>query len=195
MLDAGVKNGKLLAVIVLIICVLGIAAAFRIPVQMIPDLSVRTISVVTGWAGATPQDIEKEILIEQERYLRSLPNLQRMESVAETGRATIELEFPFGVDVNEALIRVANALSQVPSYPENVDQPQLISTSFSENAFMYFALRPKSGNPLGLDIDMIGDFVEDEVRPRLERVSGVSQVEVRGAAERQVQVHVDPARL
>ena len=195
MLDAGVKNGKLLAVIVLIICVLGIAAAFRIPVQMIPDLSVRTISVVTGWAGATPQDIEKEILVEQERYLRSLPNLQRMESVAETGRATIELEFPFGVDVNEALIRVANALSQVPSYPENVDQPQLISTSFSENAFMYFALRPKSGNPLGLDIDMIGDFVEDEVRPRLERVSGVSQVEVRGAAERQVQVHVDPARL
>ena len=64
MLDAGVKNGKLLAVIVLIICVLGIAAAFRIPVQMIPDLSVRTISVVTGWAGATPQDIEKEILVE-----------------------------------------------------------------------------------------------------------------------------------
>ena len=63
MLDAGVKNGKLLAVIVLIICVLGIAAAFRIPVQMIPDLSVRTISVVTGWAGATPQDIEKEILL------------------------------------------------------------------------------------------------------------------------------------
>ena len=60
---------------------------------------------------------------------------------------------------------------------------------------MYFALRPTSGNPLGLDIDMIGDFVEDEVRPRLERVSGVSQVEVRGAAERQVQVHVDPARL
>ena len=47
MLDAGVKNGKLLAVIVLIICVLGIAAAFRIPVQMIPDLSVRTISAVS----------------------------------------------------------------------------------------------------------------------------------------------------
>ena len=70
-----------------------------------------------------PQDVEKEILIEQERYLRSLPNLQRMVSFAELGRARIELEFPFGTNVNDALIRVNNALSQVPSYPENVDQP------------------------------------------------------------------------
>ena len=85
MLEAPIRNGKLLTVIVLIIMVLGIAAAKRIPVQMIPDLDVQTISVVTGWPGATPQDIEKEILIEQERYLRSVPNLARMESLADTG--------------------------------------------------------------------------------------------------------------
>lgn len=195
MLEAGVRNGKLVAVITLIVCVLGIAGALRIPVQMIPDLDVRTISVITTWAGATPQDMEKEILIEQERYLRNLPNLLRMESLAETGRATIELEFPFGVDVNEALIRVANALNQVPDYPENVDQPQLLSSSFSENAFLYFTLIPAPGNPLALDMDMVTDFTEDHVRPRLERVAGVSQVELRGGAERQVQVIVDPSRL
>lgn len=195
MLESSVRRGTLLAVIVLIICVLGIAAAMRIPVQMIPDLSVRTISVETGWAGATPQDVEKEILIEQERYLRTLPNLQRMESRAETGRAEVELEFPFGVDINEALIEVSNALSQVPNYPENVDQPQLVASSFSENAFMYFHILPVPGNPLGLDMDMVGDFVEDEVRPRMERVAGVSQIDVRGAVERQVQIHIDPARL
>src|SRR5690606_31512371 len=195
MLEAGVRNGKLLTVIVLIICVLGIAAALRIPVQMIPDLNTRVISVVTGWAGATPQDVEKEILIEQERYLRTLPNLQRMESVAETGQATIELEFPFGVDVNEALIRVSNALSQVSGYPENVDQPQLFSSSFSENAFMYFSLGPQPGNPLALDMDMITDFTDNQVRPLMERVPGVSQVDVRGGAERQVQIDIDPAKL
>jgi len=195
MFEGGVRNGKLVAVIVLIVSVLGLAAAFRIPVQMIPDLDVRTISVVTSWAGATPQDLEKEILIEQERYLRNLPNLTRMESLAETGRATIELEFPFGVDVNEALIRVANALSQVSAYPENVDQPRLLSSSFSENAFMYFSLAPLPDNPLGLDMDLVTDFVEDQVRPRMERVAGVSQVDVRGGAERQVQITLDPARL
>ena len=85
MLDAGIRRGTILTVAVLIICVLGIVAALRIPVQMIPDLEVRTISVVTGWPGATPQDVEKEILIEQERYLRTLPNLKRMVSRASTG--------------------------------------------------------------------------------------------------------------
>lgn len=195
MLEAGIRRGTILTVAVLIICVLGIVAALRIPVQMIPDLEVRTISVVTGWPGATPQDVEKEILIEQERYLRTLPNLKRMVSRASTGSAEVELEFPFGVDVNEALIRVSNALSQVSAYPENVDQPRLFSSSYSSNAFMYFRLMPLSGNPLKLDMDMLRDYADDYVRPQMERVPGVSEVGVSGGAERQVQVLVDPARL
>lgn len=195
MLEAPIRNGKLLAVMVLIVCVLGIAAARLIPIQMIPDLDVRTISVVTEWAGATPQDIEKEILIEQERYLRNIPNLARMESISETGRATIELDFPFGVGINETLIEVANSLSQVSSYPENVDQPSIRSSSFSENAFMYFAVSPLEGNPLQIDLDMITDFIDDNMRTRMERVPGVSEVQLRGGAERQLQIWIDPAKL
>lgn len=194
MIEKIVTQGRLLSVIVLIVCILGLAAALRMPVQMIPNLETRVITVETGWPGATPQDIEKEILLEQERYLRSLPNLQRMESFAMMGEAVIELEFPFGVDANEALIRVSNALSQVPNYPENVDQPRLYSESFSENAFMYFAVLPKEGNPRQLDMDMISDFVDDQVRPRMERIAGVSQVDMNGTL-RQIQIHVDPARL
>lgn len=195
MFEGSIRQGTIVAVTVLILCVLGIVAALRIPVQMIPDLEVRTISVVTGWPGATPQDIEKEILIEQERYLRTVPNLQRMTSFAETGEAYIELEFPFGVEINETLIDVSNALSQVSSYPENVDQPRLFSSSFSENAFLYFSIIPLAGNPHQLDMDMMFDFVEDQVRPRMERVPGVSEVQMRGGAERQIQIHIDPARL
>ncbi|MDP2561368.1 efflux RND transporter permease subunit [Psychrobium sp. 1_MG-2023] len=195
MFKAVMKNGTLVAVIVSIICILGVVAALKIPVQMIPDLEVRSITVRTGWSGATPQDIEKEILIEQERYLRSLPNLQRMMSYADMGRATIELEFPFGVDVSDALINVNNALSQVPNYPENVDQPRLFASSFSSNAFMYFALKPLSGNPLQLDVDLIRDYAEDYIRPRMESVAGVSEVGVSGGAARQIQIKVDPSRL
>lgn len=194
MIEKIVTQGRLLSVIVLIVCILGLAAAVRMPVQMIPNLDTRIITVETGWPGATPQDIEKEILLEQERYLRSLPNLTRMESFAMMGEAVIELEFPFGVDANEALIRVSNALSQVPNYPENVDQPRLYSESFSENAFMYFAVLPQTGNPRQLDMDLISDFVDDQVRPRMERIAGVSQVDMNGTL-RQIQIHVDPARL
>lgn len=195
MLAGAIKHAIFVAVSVLILCVLGVVAAFKIPVQMIPDLEVRTISVVTRWPGATPQDVEKEILIEQERYLRSLPNMKRMSSYAETGKAEIELEFPFGIDITEALINVSNALSQVPNYPENVDQPVLYSSAFSSNAFMYFSLKPQPGNPHNLDVDLLRDFAEDIIRPQMERVTGVSQVNVRGGALRQVQILVDPQKL
>lgn len=195
MIAAAVNRGVLVTVIVLITTILGLVAALNIPVQMIPDLEVRTITVQTGWPGATPQDVEKEILIEQERYLRSLSNLNRMMSYAEMGSARIELEFPFGVDANDALIRVNNALSQVPAYPENVDQPRLYSSSFSGNAFMYFVLKPQPGNPLNLDVDLLRDYADDFIRPRMESVAGVSEVGVRGGAQRQIQIKVDAARL
>ena len=195
MFESIIRRGTLQAVIVLIFCVLALAAAVRMPVQMIPDLEVRTVSIETVWPGATPQDVEKEILIEQERYLRTVPNLKRMVSSAETGRATVRLEFPFGVEINDALIRVNNALSQVPAYPENADEPRLSTSSFSENAFMYYRLVARDGNPLGLDLNLMQDFAEDNVRPRMERVPGVSRVDVSGGAPREVRIEVDAARL
>lgn len=195
MIEQILKRGTLVTVIVAMIMLLGIIAATRVPVQMIPDLDTRLISIETRWPGATPQDVEKEILIEQEEYLRSLPNLKRMTSLASTGRAQVELEFPFGTDQNEALLQVNNALSQVPSYPENVDEPVLRADSFSYNAFMRFNVVPVAGNPKNHDLNMLLDYVEDNVKPVLERIQGVSQVQVRGGAERQIMIRLDAAKL
>ncbi|SFR66781.1 Multidrug efflux pump subunit AcrB [Marinobacter daqiaonensis] len=195
MFAAVIRHGTLVMVVTLIIAILGAAAALRIPVQMIPDLEVRTITVETQWPGATPQDIEKEILIEQERFLRNVPNLGRMTATASSGSAEIELEFPFGVDITETLIQVNNALSQVPDYPRNVDEPRIVATSFSSNAFMYFRIATLPDNPRELDIQLMRDFVEDRVRPRMESVPGVSEVTVGGGARRQMQVLVNESRL
>lgn len=195
MIDHILKNGTLVTVVVAMIMLLGSVAAIRVPVQMIPDLDTRVISIDTRWPGATPQDIEKEILIEQEEYLRGLPNLKRMTSLASTGKAEVELEFPFGTDANEALLEVNNALSQVPSYPENVDEPILSSDSFSYNPFMSFRIVPLPGNPKNHNVNMLLDFVDDNVRPVLERIEGVSQVRLGGGAERQIRIHVDAAKL
>ena len=195
MFEAIIKRGTLMTVIILIVSVLGVMAALRIPVQMIPDLEVRTVTVRTSWPGATPQDIEKEIVIEQEEYLRSIPGLQRIISSSSFGRASIELEFPFGVDLNETLINVNNALSQVPSYPINVNEPRIYATSFSANSFMYFRVTPLPDNPRQLDMVLMQDFIDDNVRTRMETVPGVSLVNVYGGAERQIQVLLDPERL
>ncbi len=195
MFEKIVNNGILVTVSVLILAVLGILAANRIPVQMIPDLDVRTISVRTVWPGATPQDVEKEILIEQEDFLRNLPNLSRITATAQTSSATIRLEFPLGTDITEMMIRVNNALSQIPSYPENVDEPQVFASSFSSNAFMFFTVTPLPGNPRHLDMDLVRDFLVDNVRPRMSSVAGVSEIDIWGGSVRQIQILVDPSRL
>ncbi len=92
MIAQAVQRGTLVLVTVLIAAILALAVSFRIPVQMIPDLDVRTISVVTG-SGLAPRrrDIEAENLLEQERYLRRLPNLQKMRSGADSGTGWIDL--------------------------------------------------------------------------------------------------------
>ena len=185
----------IITVAVLIICLFGVLAIFRVPIQMIPDLDARVVTVITIWPGATPQDVEKEIIIEQEEYLRRVPGLERMISRALTGRGDIELEFSYGVDINEVLIRVNNALTQVPGYPENVDEPRLVTSTVSNNPFLFFLTRPLPGNPLNVNIVEMYDFLEDHVRVQIERVPGVSEVRMWGGAERQVKIHVDPVKL
>ncbi len=190
-----IEKPLIIAVAVLIICLFGLLAIFRVPIQMIPDLDVRIVTVITQWPGATPQDVEKEIIIEQEEYLRRIPGLERMISQATTGRAQIELEFPYGVEINEVLIRVNNALTQVPGYPENVDEPRLVTSTVSNNPFLFFLTRPLPGNPQNVNMVEMRDFLEDHVRVQIERVPGVSEVRMWGGAERQIKVYVDPVKL
>lgn len=190
-----INNPIIVTVAILIVCLFGVLSLFRVPIQMIPDLDPRIISVQTRWPGATPQDIEKEILIEQEEYLRRIPSLERMMSNAGTGSAEIELEFAHGVDINEALLRVNNALSQVSGYPENVDEPQITSSAFSSNSFMYFNIAPLAGNPKNINIIQMRDFLEDNVQTFIERVPGVDSVRLRGGEDPQIKIFVDPIKL
>ncbi len=195
MFKFAIEKPVILSVIILIICLFGVLAVFRVPIQMIPDLDVRSVTVTTAWPGATPQDVEKEIIIEQEEYLRRIPGLERMTSNANTGRARIGLEFPHGTDINEVLIRVNNALSQVSGYPENVDEPRIVTSSFSNNPFMFYRIMPLPGNPKNLRLLEMRDFVEDRIRTRIERVPGVSEASIWGGAKRQIKIYVDPAKL
>ena len=190
-----IERPIILTVFILILTLFGLLSIFNVPVQMIPDLDARVVSVATQWPGASPQDVEKEIVVEQEKYLGRIPGLERMVSTAQTGRAEIELEFPFTIAMEEALLNVNNALSQVPDYPENVDQPTIRAEAFSSNAFMFFRLMPVSGDFTEDDILALRDWAEEYVQTPMERVPGVSTINLRGGAERQMKVYVDPVKL
>ena len=190
-----IEKPVILTVAILILTLFGILAIFSVPVQMIPDLDARLVKVSTSWPGASPQDIEKEIIIEQEEYLTRIPGLERIISTANTGQAEIELEFPYTISIEETLLNVNNALSQVASYPENVRQPSIKAESFSSNSFMYFRLTPIGGDFSEDEVIALYDWAEENVKRPMERVPGVSSVRLWGGAERQIRIYVDPIKL
>ena len=195
MIRFALEKPVIVTVGIIIVCLFGISALFRVPLQLIPDLDPRVISVDTRWPGASPQDIEKEILVEQEEFLRNVTGLERIDSTASFGRGTIELEFPFGTDISDALIRTSNALSQVPNYPENVDEPRITADSFSENSFAFYSITTLPGNPMGRNILEETDWIEDNIKTRIERVPGLSSADVSGGVRRQLNIYLDPAKL
>ncbi len=190
-----IERPVIMTVAILILTLFGLLSMFNVPVQMIPDLDARVVTISTKWPGASPQDVEKEIIVEQEKYLGRIPGLERMVSTAQTGRADIQLEFPFSIPMEEVLLNTNNALSQVPGYPENVDQPRIKAEAFSSNSFMYFRLMPESGAFTEEEILALRDWVAEYVQTPMERVPGVSSVALRGGAERQIRVYVDPVKL
>lgn len=190
-----IQRGIVLSVAFLILSLFGVIAALSVPVQMTPDLERPVITVLTQWQGATPLDVEKEILVEQEEYLKNVRNLERMTSTASMGKAEIEMEFVLGADMGEALVRVNNALSQVPGYPENVDQPRLISSSSSDDPFIFYTISALPGAAGGEPVFQQFDYLEDNFITALERTRGVAQVTLFGGARREVRIALDPARL
>ncbi|NRB39434.1 MAG: efflux RND transporter permease subunit [Pseudomonadales bacterium] len=195
MLRFVIERGVILSVVIAIICLFGLVALLRVPVQMTPNIERPIISVRTNWPGATPQLIEAEILIEQEQYLRNLQGLIKMTSQANSGRASIDLEFAIGTSINQALLNVNNALSQVADYPENVDPPRLRTSASGDDPFIFFtllAIDPETYQPGPAELTHI---MEKYIQTPLERINGVAEVVVFGAVDRQVHLRVDPEQL
>ncbi|MCP5003447.1 MAG: efflux RND transporter permease subunit [Planctomycetes bacterium] len=171
----------------------GIIALFRIPVQLIPNVEKPQITIETRWIGASPEEVEQEIIHDQEEMLKSVENLDKMTSQSFNSRGKILLEFHVGVDKDAALLDVANKLEQVQSYPENVDEPVISTVNTGDRPIAWFTLHSLPGTDI--DVNTLRDFAEDFIESRLERVTGVANSNVYGGAEREMQVVINPHAL
>lgn len=171
----------------------GAIALSRIPVQLAPDVRKPVVVVETNWPGAAPAEIEREIVNPQEEVLRGLEGLAIMTSRSRTGQAEITLEFAVGTDMTQSLLLVSNRLNRVSGYPAEADEPSLNTSGSEDNPIAWVLLTAKPGNTR--DMPTYGDFVEDVIQDRLERIEGVSAVNLFGGVSRQLQVVVDPVRL
>jgi HAE1 family hydrophobic/amphiphilic exporter-1 len=128
-IQSSLKYPVTVSVGVFLLVLFGLLALLTIPVQLTPDVDRPIVSVETTWNGASPHEIEQEIVIEQEDTLKNIERLLKMKSEPQDSRGTVELEFPVGTDIDSALVRISNRLNQVPSYPEDAERPVIISAS------------------------------------------------------------------
>ncbi len=192
-IEYSTNNPVKVAVGAIFVLLFGLLALFRIPVQLVPDVEKPQITVVTRWIGASPQEVEQEIIHEQEEMLKSVENLKKLTSKSFNGRGEILLEFVVGVDKSATLLDVANKLDQVQEYPENVDEPVISAVNTGDRPIAWFTLRTLPGN--NIDINDLRDFAEDHIESRFERVPGVANSNIHGGAEREMQVIIDPHAL
>jgi HAE1 family hydrophobic/amphiphilic exporter-1 len=199
-----IRQPVAVAVMVVLVVIFGIIGLFRVPVQLTPNVDQPVISVTTRWFGASPQEIAHEILQEQEEVLKTLNGLREMTSEATEGEGTVRLEFYVGVEKEAALNEVRDKLAQVPEYPFDVDRPVIESVDSSSRDYLaWMLIRPKAGNPSNLtpgpgfsgDVTELQNYVEDFVKPELQRAEGVASVQVLGGREREMQVRVDLTKL
>ncbi len=176
---------------VLLVLLFGVMSVSSIPIQLTPDIEVPTITVTTRWPGAAPAEVERDILQEQEEVLKTLQGLQEMKSQASQSQGEITLELAVGADMDQALVRVSNALAQVPNYPETAREPVLATSNNTGPPLAVILLQDPSGG----DVGHYRTWAEDEVVSRLERVRGVAGTRYFGGRDTVVEVKFDPGAL
>ena len=178
---------------VLVILLFGFIGLYRLPYQLSPSLEVPQITVTTLWTGATPYEIEREIIEEQEKVFKGIPNLVEMESTSSNSRGSVTLKFKLGTNIDDALLRVSNKLNEVRSYPENAEKPVISATGAATSPIVWLMLKTTTDNPNSIYI--YRTFFEDEIKQYLERVDGVADLFIVGGSEKEMHITLKPEKL
>ena len=193
LIETSIKNPVTVAVGVIFLVIFGVISLFKIPVQLTPDVETLRVTVSTFWRGASPFEIESEVVNEQEDELRGITGLRSLDSESSENSSEVILEFEVGADIDSKVVKVSNRLDQVREYPDEVERPVITTVDPRANAMAWFILKPLPDNPT--DINLYYDFADEIIRTRLERVPGVGASNVFGGRERLIEVLFDPAAL
>ncbi|WP_442510213.1 efflux RND transporter permease subunit [Novipirellula sp. SH528] len=139
-IESCIRNPVKVAVGALLLILFGMIALIGMPMQLTPEVQTPTLTIETRWPGASPQEIEREIIQEQEEQLKSVEGVTKMTSESMDSSGRIALEFFVGTNMEEALLKVNSRLQQVPEYPEEADQPVISTSNSSDRPIAWFIL-------------------------------------------------------
>jgi HAE1 family hydrophobic/amphiphilic exporter-1 len=185
-----VKRPVLTFVIFFIVVVLGVVSLSRLSIDLMPEITYPTISVITDYGNVGPQEMEELVSRPIEEALAAVQGVEEITSTSTEGRSMVRVSFAWGTDLdvaaNDIRDRIDRALSRLP---EDIERPMI--RKFDLSAFPILIMGVSSNmNPRDLR-----ELVEDQVKYRLERTPGVAAVDIWGGLYREIHVDLHAAQL
>ena len=178
--------GILLAILLVVGGLLGYNSMIK---ESNPDIEVAIASITTTWVGADPETIEQQVTNELEKEIKSVEGLKSLDSASFSGFSLINAEFRTDVDVDQSIQKLREAVARAePNLPANAEQPAVRQVSVSDAPILTVAL---FGN---LDPVVLSQAAE-KLQDRIEKVAGVTDVNLSGARDEVVQIQLNPNQL
>lgn len=184
-------NRMTVVVLSIVIMAIGSYVALRMPVDVFPDLTAPTVTVVVEGHGMSPQEMETQVTFPIESAMNGAADVRRVRSGTAVGIAVIWVEFEWGTDIYRARQTVTERLGAIGgSFPAQVAPPKLAPVSSIMGEILFVSLTSDNHSQLELRTVAVS-----QVRRRLLSVTGVSQVTPIGGDTKQYQVVLSPERM
>ncbi len=172
----------------------GLERALTMPVDVFPDLTAPTVTVLAEAPGLAPTEMETLVTLPIEAALNGAAGVRRIRSSTGIGTAMVWVEFDWGTDIPRARQVVAEHLQTArAALPPDIPAPVLAPVTSIMGEVMFIALRAEGGAPY--DLMTLKTVADGNLRRQLLAVPGVAQVVITGGETRQYQVLVDPVKL
>ncbi len=186
-----VKKPFTVLVGVIIAIVLGVVSLMKMQLDLLPEISLPYLMVLTTYPGASSEKIETEICEPMEGALGTINGVKNTYSICSENYGMVELEFQDGTDIDSAMVKVSSALNTLqPVLPEDAGTPSIIEISTDMMASVYLAVSME-----GMEMDELSQFIKDDITPQYEKQNGVASISSNGLVEKTVQVELNQQKV
>jgi HAE1 family hydrophobic/amphiphilic exporter-1 len=169
---------------------LGLFALVNLPIDLTPEVNPPYLVVMTSYAGAGPEEVERSVTRPLEAALSSVSSLEEVTSTSSKGSSTVSMEFTYGTDLADASNSVRDALERVRNYlPTGADTPMIFKFNPSMIPIMRLMV---TGNRTP---EELREIAENTIVPRIEQTPGVATASVSGGREKIIRVEIPQSRL
>ena len=186
-----VKKPFTILVAVILVIVLGFVSLSGMQTDLLPNMNLPYLMVVTTYPGASPERVESDVTQPLESSLSTINGVKNVTSQSNENFSMIVLEFEDDTDMDSAMVKASTAINQMgDSLPDLAASPTLIEMSPDMMATQYVAVDCE-----GMDIFELSKYAEEEIIPNLERVNGVASISTTGLVEQTVQITLDQDKI